>query len=247
MRLIRILTDSAIYWLCNTWSSAQVFTSFWDIAHQISDIWTLATQLQNCHPPSFKPKKIKTTRPKSLEWCASLIRSLYWLTRLIWIDLWVYWTDLVYLIGWIQYIHICRCIPNILYLMVTYFMRLHTQPSRRKHVNSTGPQFKFHSSEVTLDYDCICSFKWRELFLGHQVYGLLPCAGKPGKGLLLHPLCWFRLFFLPGCQRQETSSSCVDCRSQKEEVESLSSETECQKAPRISEKEIWDLRQGKLG
>ena len=57
MRLIRILTDSAIYWLCNTWSSAQVFTSFWDIAHQISDIWTLATRLQNCHPPSFKPQK----------------------------------------------------------------------------------------------------------------------------------------------------------------------------------------------
>ena len=52
-------------------------------------------------------------------------------------------------------------------------------------------------------------------------------------------------FFLPGCQRQETSSSCVDCRSQKEEVESLSSETECQKAPRIPKEEVWNLRQGK--
>ena len=121
------------------------------------------------------------------------------------------------------------------------------KPPRRKHVNSTGPQFKFHSSEVTLDYDCICSFKWGELLLGHQVHGLLPCAGKPGNGLFLLLLCWFWLFFLPGCQRQETSNSCVDCRSHKEEVESLSSQKECQEAERISEKKIWNLRQGKVG
>ena len=116
---------------------------------------------------------------------------------------------------------------------------------QKEHVNSTGPQFKFHSSELTLNYDCTCSFKWRELLLGHQVHGLLPCAGKPGDGLLLLPLCRYWLFFQSGCQRQEKSNSCLDCRSHKEEVESLSSETECQKAPRIPEKEIWNLRQGK--
>ena len=51
---------------------------------------------------------------KAVRWCASLIRSLFWLIRLIWIgllDFWVDWTDLVYLIGWlnewIQYIISC--------------------------------------------------------------------------------------------------------------------------------------------
>ena len=111
---------------------------------------------------------------------------------------------------------------------------------QKEHVNSTGPQFKFHSSEVTLNYDYTCSFKCGEP-LGHQVHGLLPCAGKPRNGLFLLPLCWLWLFVLPGCQRKETSN----CRNQEEEVESLSSQTERQKTPRIPEEEIWNLRQGK--
>ena len=96
------------------------------------------------------------TRPKSLEWCARLIRSLYWLIRLIWIgflDFWVDWTDLVHLIGWlnewIKYIisvDACRfreifhqdqhiswlqilwdITPGSTYLMVANFMRYYTR------------------------------------------------------------------------------------------------------------------------
>ena len=73
------------------------------------------------------------TRPKSLEWCARLIRSLYWLIRLIWIDfidIWVDWIDLVHLIGWlnewINYIISVemRCMPNILYQMGCRFREI---------------------------------------------------------------------------------------------------------------------------
>ena len=86
---------------------------------------------------------------KAVRWCASLIRSLYWLIRLIWIgflDLWVDWTDLVNLIGllneWIQYIiyvDVCpiSCIswvqiswyitPESKYVMVADFMRYYTK------------------------------------------------------------------------------------------------------------------------
>ena len=49
---------------------------------------------------SFKKKYRKTVR-----WCASLSCSLYWLIWLIWIgflDLWVDWTDIVHLIGWLN-------------------------------------------------------------------------------------------------------------------------------------------------
>ena len=72
----------------------------------------------------FQSKKYR----KAVRWCASLIRSLYWLIRLIWIgflDLWVDWTDLVWLIGWlnerIQYIisvDVCliSCISHTSYL-----------------------------------------------------------------------------------------------------------------------------------
>ena len=84
------------------------------------------------------------TRPKSLEWCARLIRSLYWFSRLIWIgflDFWVDWTDLVHLIGWlnewikyiisvdacpiscISWLQISVITPESKYLMVADFLR----------------------------------------------------------------------------------------------------------------------------
>ena len=93
----------------------------------------------------FPEKKYR----KAVRWCASLIRSHYGLIALIWIgllDLWVDWTDLVYLIGWlnewIQYIisvDVCpiSCIswvliswditPESKYLMVADFMRYYTR------------------------------------------------------------------------------------------------------------------------
>ena len=68
---------------------------------------------------------------KAVRWCASLIRSLYWLIRLIWIgflDLWVDLTDLVYLIGWLNN----RLIDSMSYskskyLMVANFMGYYTR------------------------------------------------------------------------------------------------------------------------
>ena len=99
------------------------------------------------------PKKVNLTQKstkkyrKAVRWCASLIRSLYWLIRLIWIgflDLWVDLTDLVYLIEWMNPInHICTdvcsisCIswvqiswvitPKSKYLVVADFMRYYTR------------------------------------------------------------------------------------------------------------------------
>ena len=71
------------------------------------------------------------TRPKSLEWCARLIRSLYWLIRLIWIgflDLWVDLTDLVYLIGWLNNRSIdFMSYSKSKYLMVANFMGYYTR------------------------------------------------------------------------------------------------------------------------
>ena len=72
--------------------------------------------------------KLWRTRPKSLEWCASLIRSLYWLIRLIWIgflDLWIDWTDLVYLIGWLKDWN--DITPETKYVMVEDFMRYYNR------------------------------------------------------------------------------------------------------------------------
>ena len=61
-------------------------------------------------------QKQKKKYRNAVRWCASLIRSLYWLIWLIWIgflDLWVDLTDLVYLINFIKISqnpisHICR-------------------------------------------------------------------------------------------------------------------------------------------
>ena len=83
--------------------------------------------------------------------------------------------------------------PQFLKFSLTTIVEL--RPPSRQHVNSTGPQVKSHSSEVTLDYDC--SFVWRGLHLGHQVHGLLQCAGKPRDGLLLLSLSWIQLLLLP--------------------------------------------------
>ena len=78
-----------------------------------SNFYTLTHWKTNVQMNSFKQilykwvsKYIcKRTRPKSLEWCARLIRNLYRLIRLIWIDFldfWVDWTDLVHMIGWLN-------------------------------------------------------------------------------------------------------------------------------------------------
>ena len=56
----------------------------------------------------------------------------------------------------------------------------------------------FHSSEVALNYGC--SLKWRGHLLGHQVHGLLPCAGQPGQDVQILPLHRLHLLLLLGFQ-----------------------------------------------
>ena len=88
----------------------------------------------------------------------------------------------------------------------------------------TTCQFKwsptaFHSSEVTSNYDC--SVKWRELCLGHQVHGLLPCAGQPRQEVPILPHHRHHIHLLLGYQgRQGDLAS-------KEQEEPINSQEEC--------------------
>ena len=92
--------------------------------------------------------------------------------------------------------------------------------------SSTG----FHSSEVPFNYDC--SLKWSGLFLGHQVHGLLPCAGKPRQEVQILPLHRLHLHLLLGHQGGQGDLAC------KEKEESIYSQEECQAQAGDFEEEI---------
>ena len=92
--------------------------------------------------------------------------------------------------------------------------------TERQHAISTGPLQIFHSSEVSLGYDS--SLKWRGHFLGHQVHGLLPCAGQPRQEVQILPYHWLHLHLLLGCQGGQ------GYLASKDEEESVYTKEECQ-------------------
>ena len=66
------------------------------IVRIVISVWNDAS-LQDCQDGKktiVTLSKIVKTRPKSLEWCARLTRSLYWLIRLIWNGFLEFWVDL---------------------------------------------------------------------------------------------------------------------------------------------------------
>ena len=79
------------------------------------------------------------------------------------------------------------------------YLRLyfHFEP-RSKACRFNRSSADFHSSEVSSNHDC--SLKRRGLFLGHQVHGFLPCAGKPRQGVQILHHYWLNLHLLLGYQ-----------------------------------------------
>ena len=91
---------------------------------------------------------------------------------------------------------------------------------RVQHAISNGSLQILDNSEVSLGYDS--SLKLRGHFLGHQVHGLLPCAGQPRQEVQILPYHWLHLHLLLGCQGEQ------GYLASKDEEESIYTEKECQ-------------------
>ena len=95
---VRLFRQKETWQLClgrfssNLWQAVSIPTISNHFTIETSFLCTTARP--QCEQIYARLRFHNQTRPKSLEWCARLTRSLYWLIRLIWIGFLEFWVDL---------------------------------------------------------------------------------------------------------------------------------------------------------